>query len=413
MFSQPAETKSTRHYYSNDKLFEKSLDIYKCKPRKNEHPTITSATSSNKLPIVILVVGSGWMGHRAFVYGQTSWWNSSGPKTIASLGTTCVCIRHRGAFCVVPAPQVMAPYFAMVLAVVGASTGGKWEIAIYVTALLAALVTLLALGGQGSARLEDMLEDVAEALVWINNHRDLLETTSDTIAVKDAANLDRTTTATPAPSDTSTSLSESTSDNEDFDHNGTQRNNASTATPIVFGGYSSGGHVATTLLQQPERFRKHGLLTPDKLFQGILVVSGMMAVRPEKITIQDPKTGKPIVIATPPNRPRWLTDFVLNMVWGVQAAKMIPSPLAGPPPPALPHLLVGCRNEVFGLPWLDIYFCSAAYRDKVEAVTGKVAKYVEVESDHWFILSSTALRYALKAGECRMWTQPLLLMIQY
>lgn len=56
---------------------------------------------------------------------------------------------------------------------------------------------------------------------------------------------------------------------------------------------------------------------------------------------------------------------------------------------------MGCNNEVFGLKILDIFFCSRQYKEKVQHVTGKPAKYVEVESDHWNILNSTALREIL------------------
>ena len=58
--------------------------------------------------------------------------------------------------------------------------------------------------------------------------------------------------------------------------------------------------------------------------------------------------------------------------------------------------IVGCTNEVFGLKILDVFFCSRQYKEKVQRVTGKPATYIEVESDHWNILNSTALRDTLQ-----------------
>ena len=78
------------HYYGGSSRFEQSLDVYT--------PIYPAAAGSEPLPLVVLVVGSAWLGHRHLIYGGTSWWNSAGPKTVASLGAVCVCIRHRGAF---------------------------------------------------------------------------------------------------------------------------------------------------------------------------------------------------------------------------------------------------------------------------------------------------------------------------
>ena len=90
---RPRATTMTRYYYSDDKLFEKSLDVY----------APADGTRDGSMPAaVLLVVGSGWMGHHWSIYRATSWWNASGPKTIASCGTICICIRHRGAFFKVP-----------------------------------------------------------------------------------------------------------------------------------------------------------------------------------------------------------------------------------------------------------------------------------------------------------------------
>lgn len=75
-----------RYYYTTNKFFEQSLDIYR--PLTNA----ARKQSSSPPPIVALVVGSAWLGHRSILYSGTSWWNSSGPKTVAELGYVCVCV---------------------------------------------------------------------------------------------------------------------------------------------------------------------------------------------------------------------------------------------------------------------------------------------------------------------------------
>ena len=156
------------------------------------------------------------------------------------------------------------------------------------------------------------------------------------------------------------------------------------------------------------------------------MISGVFAVRPEQMTLGStavkrlsintiftksmaeavkyttPTKTTTTTISTIPGAPQWLVDFVVSTVWGPEDAEKLPSPLVAADdndkllPPALPHLLVGCRHEMFGLNWLDLFFCSSAYRDMVQATTGQAAKYVQVESDHWNILNSTALRNALQ-----------------
>ena len=93
---QKEKVRSERYYYTDNKLFEQSLDIYRpaATERKasNADERSTTSSSSSSRPIVALVVGSAWLGHRSFVYSPTSWWNSSGPKAVAELGYECVCV---------------------------------------------------------------------------------------------------------------------------------------------------------------------------------------------------------------------------------------------------------------------------------------------------------------------------------
>jgi len=51
-----------RIYYGEPGRFEQSLDVY-----------VPARRPAGPLPLVILVVGSGWMGHSRLIYGPTSW----------------------------------------------------------------------------------------------------------------------------------------------------------------------------------------------------------------------------------------------------------------------------------------------------------------------------------------------------
>lgn len=237
------------------KLFEQSLDVYK-----------PIGHFSKDFPTVILVVGSGWVGHRAFVYAQTSWWNSSGPQTIASLGCTCVCVRHRGAFCCIPSATVVGQYLAAVLAFLSVAVG--FQKALVATAVLSLLMILLALGGRGSAEFDDMIEDVAKALRWLQNNKDVL-------APKERSFLKASNSSVSASImtwATSKSSTTSASDGDEIDSvtkntssiRGVDSQKKGIQPPFVFGGYSSGGHVAATLLQQSDDFfSRHGLPPPE------------------------------------------------------------------------------------------------------------------------------------------------------
>jgi hypothetical protein len=50
---------------------------------------------------------------------------------------------------------------------------------------------------------------------------------------------------------------------------------------------------------------------------------------------------------------------------------------------------------MFGLPFLDIYFCSQEYA-KLLRHKGIPAVYKQIKSDHWFVLGSKALQEALR-----------------
>jgi len=100
-------------------------------------------------------------------------------------------------------------------------------------------------GGNGSATFEEMQHDVMTALAWCHRHR-------DQILLLDNAN-----------------------------NNNNNNNDNTPSPPFLFGGYSSGGHVAATLLQRPASFwtETHGLPPPERFFAAVLHISPVLATR--------------------------------------------------------------------------------------------------------------------------------------
>ena len=360
------------HYYAGNARFEQSLDVYT--------PAYPEAAGCEPLPLVVLVIGSAWCGHRHFIYSGTSWWNSAGPKTVASLGAVCVCIRHRGAFPRPPTSLLGALLVACLLPLLPQHP-----------LLLLAAVLLLVWHplARGAATHEQMIDDVASALLWVRAHR------TELVAAPGAA--------PPAK--------------------------------MVFGGYSSGAHVAMCLLQRPDLLAARGLPPPAELCDGVLLLSGVLGTR---LTCS--------AAAAPQGAPA-LTNSVSRMVFGAAAAEALPSPVHDvAASPTLPHLLVCCEHEVFGLPLLEegmsVYFasremaarlarrwrraprgaCSAAPCRTVllrtatptcahaphrpshppsrptPSARGVPTRLVLLKSDHWFVLRSSALASALREG---------------
>eukprot|EP00536_Pseudo-nitzschia_multiseries_P016583 jgi/Psemu1/328278/estExt_fgenesh1_pg.C_11560001 len=88
-----------RHYYTPERRFEQSLDVYRPTTPRGGSGGGGSGVDSAALPVVVLVMGSGWLGHRPYFYRVTNWWNSAAPKQICgSLGYPCVSIRHSGGY---------------------------------------------------------------------------------------------------------------------------------------------------------------------------------------------------------------------------------------------------------------------------------------------------------------------------
>lgn len=161
--------------------------------------------------------------------------------------------------------------------------------------------------------------------------------------------------------------------------------------PLVFGGYSSGAHVAVSLLQRPQLLTAHGLPPPPELCAGVLLLSGVLGTR-----LTQPATS----FLSP-----HLTDLVVTTAFGSAGAKALPSPVhEAERSPALPHLLLGCVHEVFGLPAVeaafnDVMFCSRELAARLQA-RGVPAELIEVPSDHWFVLGSKELQAALRGALC-------------
>ncbi|GMI42084.1 hypothetical protein TrCOL_g1761 [Triparma columacea] len=254
------------------------------------------------------------MGHRSIIYSGCSWWNAKGPRTIASTGATCVCVRHRGAF-----PVVDPGVIAALAGIAGLYTKSL----VHAAAVAAGICVGWALLRRGSANLENMMDDVAAAIEFI---RESEEIKTD---------------------------------------------------KVVLGGYSSGGHVLTSLLNRPDILMKRNL--PDKLpelCKGVLLLSGVLGTKPSGSS----------------KKPRWFTDIVVKSVWGSDADK-IPSPvhqmLSHEPNSRArdlpPHLLVGCGSETFGIPLLDTFFCRDDYAAAVTRAGGK-AETITVNANHWTVL---------------------------
>lgn len=316
-----------RHYYTSNQLFEQSLDIYRPQQQQHERGSPT--------PLVVLVVGSAWLGHQPIIYIGTNWWNSSLSKTIAKLGYTCVCIRHRGSFPRFKGIEIIGAVIAVITALLSpvySNGGSSWQTT--VTTLLTLLMVWLALvlASRGAAKFDDMVDDVALALQWIQQYR---------AKEQEGARRPR----------------------------------------MIFGGYSSGAHVAATLLAQPvERWTSRGLPPPTDFIDTILLVSGVLATQSRPL---DPPF-KNIQF-------EWFTTWIVRVVFGTAApGEMPPSPLYLTKP-RLPHVLIACQQELIfeGLkPLGEILFCSEFYANSLHSSQTPARLLLLPRVNHWTILNS-------------------------
>ena len=436
-----------RYYYTPERRFEQSIDVYlpvvrrRCsKDVRWGRRQVTSQTSTdnnnknNKVPVV-LVMGSGWMGHRPYVYRMTNWWNSSAPKQICQiLGHPCVSIRHSGAFffgnsldwrgcssrfpssalkrsniiirsrplsLVVAAVVICTALFFLVFSAptfLASKSSPLQATAAVSMAVITVILVLLLLWialyseGQGAAGIEEMLIDVSKALEYIDLH------------------------ASDIGISTNTDNSAESSSNNNVNEEKTKHEEKKTI-PIVFGGYSSGAHVAATLLtasslspllpssspswaaqQSPKRddyigmvnsssyrFRQHEQrrqLEHIKIVS-VLYISGVLDVPLDSRMMTLLTTvafgKKPLQVPSPlrilqseiqTNRQK-VDDYRDNNSNNKCNQNTIP-----PPPPASlspssiglpPHVLIGCQREVFGWSILDSAFCSAEYANALKS----------------------------------------------
>jgi hypothetical protein len=60
--SSVPRTKYTRYFYKGNERFEQSLDVWE--------PVDVLKDGKESHPLVVLVVGSGWMGHRSVIVSR-------------------------------------------------------------------------------------------------------------------------------------------------------------------------------------------------------------------------------------------------------------------------------------------------------------------------------------------------------
>ncbi len=321
--------KATTHSYTTARptAYESSLDVYLPPPSSDAHRTATH--------LVVLVVGSAWLGHLAPVYRPTSWWNASAPRTLARAGAVCVCVRHRGAF---PPPPPLLALLALTAAAAAAAAAlfprTPLVAAICAAAGLVLLHLLWSAAARTSASHADMVEDVAQALAWVRRNRSLI--------------CDQ-----PTP-----------------------------LTVTWFGGYSSGANVAASLLVQPDGFFiARGLPPPatGKLCDAVLHLSGVFGGGEAR-------------------RPSSMYGLLGALVFGAGKAPAAPLANASRVPERLPHVLVRCAREAYGLPFVEWFMASVlGCREYADALRerGMAVRELELHSSHWTMLTDPQLLHFL------------------
>jgi hypothetical protein len=390
-----------RHYYTPDGRFEQSLDVYM--PVKNSNNLASSKDEDAKqqeqppkVPVV-LVMGSGWLGHKPYFYVMTNWWNSSAPKQICGrLGHPCVSIRHSGGYLFgrkaapssssssltlssVVAALTVAIIAALVLYLSPSSSTPPPALAVIVVPLL------LVIGcreGMGAAGIENMVEDVYTALAYIDAHA------------------------------------------SEWGLRGCPSNEKTI--PIVFGGYSSGAHVAATLLtasslspllslnetgnaSKPPQEQQQ--LVSQRLehirIRSVLYLSGVLDVSPDSFLMS---LLSRVVLGIPPSKvPSPLRALLSSSTGGKRTGDEndtnggVVQRVSLPP-----HIVIGCAREVFGWSILDSAFCARKYFDALRSHRSTPSREPADDEDdtmillegwgvnHWSILSSMALRNALR-----------------
>eukprot|EP00980_Cylindrotheca_fusiformis_P019132 scaffold6484_cov78-Cylindrotheca_fusiformis.AAC.1 len=295
----------SQHAYKNTDRYEQSLDVY--------HPLLLQEDDNNdksEKPVIVLVMGSGWMGHIGiylYFHSTFRWFLSQSIHSTTSHP-------NDGTF-VIPS--------------------------ITTTIQQQQQQRFLFLHGQNAATtIDEMTDDVAAALQYVQEN----------------------------------SIELGISNNS----------------KLIIGGYSSGGHLLATYIngiQQNDidddsRRRKLNL---DRIV-GVLYLSAVFSLDN-----------------------CWFINILTYIVFGRWSWQM---PSSSSPMTTisdsylvtrekqLPHLIIGCQKETFGIPILDHAFATLEYWDKIkqQQYSKSSSKCVLVPSNHWCILSSTALTDALETN---------------
>jgi len=309
-----------RTFYSPATHYEQSLDVW-----------TPLAPQTKDMPLVVLVVGSGFLGHNAFLYRWAGLFNSLGPRAIARQGSVCVAIRHRGAAIKPPSPTMSLFALALTTILTFTATASFCDAGLVFLASAFQLLLWQKLTCS-SATYEDMLADVACALRWVHDNRQHLHCPSQ-----------------PPP------------------------------TKLMFGGYSSGAHVAASLLQRTEILEANGLPQPSAgLCDSLIFLSGVFATF-DVLHLQTGMLGGLI-------RSIGLTDAVFRWTF-VNANSKSTSPLRDVArTPRLPHILIGCYSEAFGIAALEQAFgfvlCEDAYASALKQA-GVPVRASKIDSNHF------------------------------
>ncbi|KAL3922252.1 MAG: hypothetical protein SGILL_002305 [Bacillariaceae sp.] len=205
--------------------------------------------------------------------------------------------------------------------------------------------------GKGAASLKEMVEDVSNALTFVDKHIDDWWQSDD-------------------------SDSDSKSDDDKI--------------PIIFGGYSSGAHVSATLMQSPS-------LTPlasandstsattlkNMEIVHVMYISGFLHPAPDSFV------GTSMTLAA-------LNEWPSNVHSPFETLKAQGSVRTRRRPKEPPHTLIGCQNEIFGLPILLSAFCSKDYATTLNENNGDgSAEWIPLKdwtANHWSVLATMGLR---------------------
>jgi len=202
--------------------------------------------------------------------------------------------------------------------------------------------------------------------------------------------------------------------------------------PVVFGGYSSGAHVAATLLTGSNLSPIASSLDEDSnqklkhiTIHSVLYISGVLDVPPESFVMT--MLSRVVLRKLPSEVPSPLRTLLLHQHAAsheegtnhktTDGQHKLPQLVSLPP-----HILIGCQREVFGWSVLDSAFCASEYanslrlyrsgsrqKGKTSIVTVDADKSNENDNafvrlillkgwsvNHWSILSSAVLRNALQ-----------------